>query len=227
MCSSRTNGLRARGRCFRNEHCVPREEKPSALAGGKVVNFDRVEWLTMPDPPTVVGALQKGEVDWWEAPLFDLLPKLHMSAGVTVEMIQRLGWLGMLYFNDRVPPFDNPKLRRALLPAVNQSDYMQAVVGDQADLKRTGVGLFAPGSPFETGAGMEILNGPRDPKLASRLVKENGYRGEPVVQMAPADLPHLNALSQVTRQMMESVGLNVVFQSMDWALSWPAPTARS
>ena len=200
----------------RNEHYVPREEKPSALAGGKLVNFDRVEWLTMPDAPTVVGALQKGEVDWWESPLFDLLPKLHASAGVTVEMIQRLGWFGMLYFNNRVPPFDNPKLRRALLPAVNQSDYMQALVGDQADLKRTGLGAFAPGSPFETDAGMEILNGPRDPKLASKLVKESGYQGGPVVLMAPADLPTINALSQVARQMMESVGLNVVFQSMDW-----------
>jgi len=37
------------------------------LAGGKLVNFDRVEWLTMPEAPTIVGALQKGEVDWWEA----------------------------------------------------------------------------------------------------------------------------------------------------------------
>jgi peptide/nickel transport system substrate-binding protein len=64
---------------------------------------------------------------------------------------------------------------------------------------------------------MEILNGPRDPKLAGRLAKESGYGGEPVVLMAPADLPALDALSQVARQMMESVGLNVVLQSMDWA----------
>ena len=146
----------------RNEHYVPRDEKPSALTGGKLVNVDRVEWLTMPDPPTAAAALQKDEVDWWETPLFDLLPKLHMSVGVVVETINRLGWWANLYFNNRVPPFDNPKLRRALLPAINQSDYMQAVVGDQADLMRTGVGVFTPGSPFETGAG----NG--DPERAAR-----------------------------------------------------------
>jgi peptide/nickel transport system substrate-binding protein len=112
------------------------------------------------------------------------------------------GWWAMLKFNTKVPPFDDPALRRALFPAVNQSDSMLAVVGEQVELMRTGVG-------------MEVLTGPRDLDLARRLVRAAGYTGAPIVQMAPADVPRVFALSDVAHQMMTSVGLKVDYQAMD------------
>jgi peptide/nickel transport system substrate-binding protein len=36
----------------RNEKYVPRQEPISMWAGGKVANFDRIEWKTIPDPAT-------------------------------------------------------------------------------------------------------------------------------------------------------------------------------
>ncbi len=36
----------------RNERYVPRAEPPSMWGGGKVANFDRIEWHTIPDPAT-------------------------------------------------------------------------------------------------------------------------------------------------------------------------------
>jgi len=71
----------------RNERYVPRQEKPSLYAGGKAVHFDRVEWITIPDPATAMGAISNGEIDWWENPVPDLLPKLRKSPGVIVEQI--------------------------------------------------------------------------------------------------------------------------------------------
>ena len=41
----------------------PRPEPASGLAGGKVVNVDRVEWISMPDPQTQVNALLANEID--------------------------------------------------------------------------------------------------------------------------------------------------------------------
>ncbi|MGH7210071.1 MAG: ABC transporter substrate-binding protein, partial [Acetobacteraceae bacterium] len=43
---------------------VPRQEKPEYLSGGKVVHFERVEWVVEPDPATAAAALQTGEVDY-------------------------------------------------------------------------------------------------------------------------------------------------------------------
>src|SRR3954453_21776878 len=58
---------------------VPRQERPEWATGGKIAQFQRVEWQIIPDPATVSAALQRGEVDWWERPLNDLLSGLMKS----------------------------------------------------------------------------------------------------------------------------------------------------
>jgi peptide/nickel transport system substrate-binding protein len=200
----------------RNEKYVPRQEKPDFWSGGKVANLERVDWMIQPDPATAWAALEKGEVDWLERPLFDLLPKMRATKGVKVEVIDPMGTWTEIYFNNAIPPFDNPKLRRALFPAVKQADYIQSVVGEQTDLMRTGVGVFLPGSPYATDVGMDLLNGPRSIEEARKLVKESGYNGEKIVQMAASDIATNSAYSQVAYQMMKDIGLNVEYQSMDW-----------
>ncbi len=195
---------------------VPRNEKPDMWAGGKVAYLDRVEWHIIPDPATAAQALMKGEVDWLERPLFDLLPQLRKAPGVQVEVVDPLGTWTEIYFNNAIPPFDNPKLRRALFPAVIQSDYIQSVIGDQTELMRTGVGPFHPASPYASGVGMEALNGPRSLDAARKLVKESGYNGEQIVQMIATELPTANAYGMVLHQMLKDIGLNVKLDATDW-----------
>jgi peptide/nickel transport system substrate-binding protein len=194
---------------------VPRQEPPSTLAGGKVVNFDRVEWIVQPDPATAAAALQAGEVDWVEWPLTDLLPMLKRSNGVTVKTIN---WpqLCALAINHLYPPFDNPKLLRALLPAVDQRTFIQAIVGEQMELAHAPAGFFTVGTPMANTAGLEVLSGPRDIQLAKKLVAESGYKGEPVVLMSPTDSPPFAQLAQVARALMSELGLNVDFREMDF-----------
>ena len=199
----------------KNDKYVPRQEPPSYYAGGKVVNFDRVEWKIMPDPATASAALQRGEVDWWENPIADLLPLLKKSPGVTVEVLDPLGWIGVVAVNHTQPPFDNPKLLQAILPALNQQDYLDAALGDQQDLGGPG-GFFISGSPLASSAGMDKVTGKRDLALAKKLVAESGYNNEPIVLMSPSDQPQLAAMAQVTDALYKSLGLNSQYASMDW-----------
>ena len=175
----------------RNEKYVPRQELISMWAGGKVANFDRVEWKIIPDPATQAAAIQRKEVDWVEQPLIDLTPMLRKAPGVKVEVFDKLGTLMVLAFNFYDPPFDNVKLRRAVLSAVNQQDYVNAVVGEQATLGRVGVGVFPLASPYASTAGMEAITAPRDLDKSRRLVEQSGYKGEPIVLMVPSDQPTL------------------------------------
>jgi peptide/nickel transport system substrate-binding protein len=195
---------------------VPRQEKPAYFSGGKVVNFDRVEWIVQPDPATSAAALQTGEVDWVELPLIDLVPMLKAADGVQVKVFDPFGWLGVMAFNHLYPPFDNPKLLRAILPAVDQRTYVQSIVGEQTDLGRFPVGFFTDGTPMANTAGLEVLSGPRDMALARKLVAESGYDGEPVLLMSPTDQPALAQITQVTRSLFQELGLNVEFMAMDW-----------
>lgn len=199
----------------RNDKYVPRQEPPSYWSGGKVVHFDRVEWKIMPDPASASAALQRGEIDWWENPLFDLLPLLKQTAGVKVEVLDPLGALGVLAVNHTQPPFDNPKLLQAMLPALNQNDYMDAVLGDQQELGST-AGFFIPGSPMASNVDMDKITGKRDVALARKLVAESGYKNEPVLLMSPSDQPQLTAMAQVTDAFYKSIGINSQYTSMDW-----------
>ena len=200
----------------RHEKYVPRQEPAAFWSGGKVAHFDKIDWRILPDAATAAAALQKGEIDWLERPLLDLLPMLRKQAGVTVAPLDPLGFYGMVYFNQAVAPFNNPKLRAALIPAINQTDFMQAIVGDATDLSRNNVGMFTPGSPFASAEGMAGLTGKRDLDLARRLIKESGYAGEKIIQIVPAELPAPNAMGEVARALFKELGLNLEYQSMDW-----------
>jgi peptide/nickel transport system substrate-binding protein len=195
---------------------VPRQEAPSFYAGGKAVHFERVEWLVQPDSATAAAALQKGEVDWVEQPLIDLCPMLRTSPDVVVAVNDPFGWQPIIALNHLNPPFDNPKLRRALLPALDQKAFVAAVIGEQAVLGNVPGGYFADGQPMATHAGLDVLTRPRDIPLARRLVSEAGYNGEPVVLMSPSDRPVYSQISYVTRELFQALGLNVDFQQMDW-----------
>ena len=201
----------------RNAGYVPRPEAPSMWAGGKVAYFDRVEWKIMPDPATASAALQRGEIDWWENPLSDLVPQLRKAPGIKTEVLDPLGALGVVRFNHLHPPFDNVKLRRALIPGIDQNECLLACYGDLAgELGRTGAGFFTAGSPYANDAGMEALNGKRDMALVRKLVAESGYKGEEVLLMSPTDQPLLQATCQVVADYFKKAGLNVAYTSMDW-----------
>ena len=72
-------------------------------------------------------------------------------------MLVPTGMIATMRFNQLLPPFDNPAIRRAIVHAVQQSDYMQAVQGEDRSTWRDGVGYFCPGTPMASDAGMENL----------------------------------------------------------------------
>ncbi len=196
---------------------VPRAEgTPSLLAGPKVVRFDRVEWVVIPDPSTAAAALQRGEVDWWDQPIFDLLPTLRKNRDVTVEVLDPFGNVGVLRFNHTLAPFNNPAIRRAVLGAVNQRDFMTAVAGDDAAMWKDKVGFFAPGGVMANDTGMAALDGSRSIEQSRKALADAGYKGEKVLLMAPSDFPAINAMSEVTADLFRKLGLNLDYQVMDW-----------
>ncbi len=148
---------------------VPRPDgQPSFTAGPKIANVARAEWHTIPDPATAAAALQAGEIDWWEQPTADLLPLLRRNKAIVVEILDHAGNIGFLRLNSLLPPFDKPAVKHALLGAINQADFMQAVVGDDPAMWRDKVGVFTPGTPLANEAGIAVLTRPRDDARVKR-----------------------------------------------------------
>lgn len=200
----------------RNDKYVSRQEPSDNTAGGKPVHFERVEWVIQPDSGTAANALVSGEVDWIDQPLFDLLPVLERSPDVTLAEAYPFGLIGTIILNHTQPPFDNKKLRQALLHAVDQQEFLDAVLGDQARFGKLPTGYFTVGSPSASTAGMDVLTGPRDIARARRMVAESGYKGEPVVLMSPSDQPQMHAMAAVTDALFKRLGINSQLVAVDW-----------
>src|SRR5881628_3674516 len=80
----------------RNPDYVPRNEAPSGAAGGKRVYVDRLVWRYIPDPATAAAALETGEVDFWEQPPLDYVPKIERNPAVgivTYDVVGNQGWV--------------------------------------------------------------------------------------------------------------------------------------
>jgi peptide/nickel transport system substrate-binding protein len=199
----------------KNADYVPRKEAPSWTAGGKVAKVDRVEWITMPDAQTAVNALQSGDIDFMENPSFDLLPVLKGNKDIKIETLNKLGFQTLGRMNFLHPPFDNVKVRRAALLALNQKDVLDALVGNPEFYKICGA-YFVCGTPLATeeGAGNLIKGG--GIAEAKKALAESGYDGTPIVIMAPGDVVTLKAQPIVSAQLLRDAGFKVDLQATDW-----------
>ena len=199
----------------KNTDYVPRSEPTDWASGGKVVKVDRVEWLVVPDAMTKVTAMQSGEDDWWENPPADLWPVLEANSDIVLAPLDPLGGTGCLRFNFLYPPFDNVKMRQAVLMVTSQPDIMTAFVGDPKNWKVC-PSFFTCGTPMASNAGSEALTGKRDFEAAKKLVAEAGYKGEKIILLDAVDQPLIHAEALVTTEALKNIGLNVEYVASDW-----------
>jgi peptide/nickel transport system substrate-binding protein len=197
----------------KNPKYRPRAEPASGLAGGKIVNVDRVEWVWIPDPQTQVNALLAGEVDMLEVVPNDLMPLLEKEKDITLvrgsvgnQYIFRPNWL--------VKPFNNPKIRQAAAMALNQEDFLKGIIGDPR-FYRTCKSLYPCGSPLATDAGMAgWIEG--NAAKAKEMLKEAGYDGTTVVIPYPTDLQVIGNMGPIAKSLLERAGFKVEVQPSDW-----------
>ena len=188
---------------------------PSMLAGPKLAHFERVEWRVINDPGTASAAMQAGEADWWEVVPPDLNEVVGRSRNIALERLDRGGFYVSLRFNQLSGPFDDVAVRRALLKAVSQEDFMAAVAGDEKNW-RAGVGAFPVDSPLANDEGLAALTGPRDIAGAKAAIAAAGKAGAKTVALHATDIANQHALMSVGVDLLRQVGLGVEDAVSDW-----------
>jgi peptide/nickel transport system substrate-binding protein len=199
----------------KNTDYVPRKEPAEWTSGGKVVKVDRVEWITMPDAQTAINALQSGDIDFLEAPSYDMLPALEANPDIKVAILNKFGFQSIGRMNFLHPPFDNPKIRRAALLAINQKDVLDAQVGNPNYYKICGA-YFICDTPLASDEGAATLIKGNGMEEARKALAESGYDGTPVVILAPGDVTLLKAQPIVVAQLLRQAGFKVDLQATDW-----------
>ena len=190
----------------KNKSYVPRQEPSSGLAGGKVANADRVEWVELPDAQTQVNAFLNGEIDILEQIPHDMLPLVEGHKDITLvrgdyssQFVFRPNWLH--------PPFNNQKVRQAAMMALDQKEIITSFGGDPKYFK-TCKAFFSCGGPnaSDAGAAGKIEGNAQESR---QLLKEAGYDGMPVVLMQGIGRPLFENLPLVLKAQLERGGFNV------------------
>lgn len=196
---------------------VPRQEPAQNTTGGKVAHFERVVWTVMPDSATAAAAMQANEADWWDQVNPDLTPLLRRSRDLRVAVFDPLGYQGMLRFNHLHAPFDKLGVRRAILYAARQDDYMRAITGNDPEIFSECHSVWPCGSPYgiETQPA-ETRGNPPSLDRAKQMLRDAGYNGEKVVIINPSDLPSIGPFGLVTYDLLQKLGMNVELVETDW-----------
>ncbi len=201
----------------RNPAYVPRDEPADGLAGGKVPRVEQVEFINMADPGLRAAALQNNEVDYLEYAPIDYLDRLKADKNFVLSKAGGIAQImGAISVNHRQPPFDNVLMRRALQAALVRTETLAAHGLPETMVQPDCVSMFMCGTAFSTAAGGEIIAKPSIAQ-AQELLKQAGYKGEPIAWLQPADSALINPLGLVVMDLLKQAGFKLDVQTSDWS----------
>lgn len=192
----------------KNPDYVPRDEPSDGLAGGKKVMVDRVEMRIIKDAATAAAAINTGSIDIYEDVPLDLMDLFKQNPGTQTGKKNSEGSIGVFRPNFLHPPFDDVKVRQALMAAFDQAEFMEVAGGGIKENWSYCYSFLACNGPDSPENGTEGYRS-GGIEAAKKLVKESTYDGRPIHILLPTDWPLMNAFVEIAAAKMNEIGLNV------------------
>jgi peptide/nickel transport system substrate-binding protein len=171
--------------------------------------LDEIVFKPLPDEAVRLTALRTDQVHITHALPEKLLPKLSQSKDepFVLDIQPGVSW-HMLIMNTRKPPFDNVKLRQAVLYAIDREELMQALTwgfGGVTDQTWTPDSFWYMPDPVGT----------QDQEKAKALLKEAGYENgiDVTLECRSSYLP----VAEVVQDQLKRVGIRAEIGVLDWA----------
>ncbi|MBN9087729.1 MAG: hypothetical protein J0J01_12540 [Reyranella sp.] len=174
------------------------------------ISLDRVVLRPLPDSQSRFASLKSGETDllWADEFEADNIERARKDPALQVLTYAGSG-AAVSLFNTKVEPFDDVRVRQALVMALDRKKMSMAITN----------GLSRPASnPYGDGSWVKCKDDgalPEDPKKAAALIKEYG---KPVkFKMLFTATPRGRANGQVLQQLWKNVGAEMEIEQVDQA----------
>jgi 4-phytase/acid phosphatase/peptide/nickel transport system substrate-binding protein len=182
-------------------------------------HLDRIVLKPLPDAQSRFASLQSGEADiiWDDEYDADNIQKAEKDPKLKVHTYVGSG--AQVYaFNTKVAPFDDVRVRQALVMALDRKKMSQAITN----------GLARPASnPFGDGSWVKCKDDgalPFDVEKAKALIKDYGKPVE--FKMLVTATPRGRTVGQVLQQFWKQVGANMEIEQVDQATIVPRAFMR-
>ena len=182
--------------------------------GGGGPNVDRIVFRSIPDNTARVAALSGGELSAADGLTPDDVPTIRENPDLKVITRPPLN-VGYLAMNNEKKPFDNPKVRQAVVHAIDMQKIVDGFFGDTAERASN---PMPPTVPFFND---DIEPYEFDPDMSKRLLEEAGFPDgfETNLWYMPIPRPYMpdgKGISQAMQQDLEKVGIKAKLETREW-----------
>ncbi len=205
-------------RAVRFENYAARSEEPDGMAGRKTAYLDEIRFLITNEAAVRADGLITGEYDFAGTLNWDSYANLHANPNLTLYLTKPYEWLA-IHLNKKQGMFTDLRMRRAIQKIVDLEPANRAAFGSP-EFYRLDPGITSRETGLYSDVGKELFNHPNLPE-AKALLKEAGYKGEPVVWMTNKESQANYDLSLTFKGQLEAAGMTVDLQVMD------TPTLRT
>jgi peptide/nickel transport system substrate-binding protein len=183
----------------------------SGFGGYRVACLDTVTFRMMTEPAARTAALETGEIHGVEDVPLTSQKRLQTNANIRLTKLQTFT-LNVGYPNFLAPPTDNPRVRQAMMAAMDFEEVMEAASEGEYKLN---AGFQFPGQPYYSEAGKQYLN-QKNVARAKQLLQEAGYKGEKIVLLTNREFPYMYNTSLIMAEQLKAAGMNAELLVLDW-----------
>jgi peptide/nickel transport system substrate-binding protein len=182
--------------------------------GGGGPNVDRVVFRSIPDNTARVAALSGGELSAADGLTPDDVPTIEEDPNLKVITRPPLN-VGYLAMNNEKKPFDDPKVRQAVVHAIDMQKIVDGFFGNTADRASN---PMPPTVPFFN---EDIDPYEFDPDMSRQLLEEAGFPDgfETNLWYMPIPRPYMpdgKGIAQAMQQDLNQVGIKATLETREW-----------
>lgn len=171
-------------------------------------SLKRVIFRMIPETSTAIAALKKGEVHIIQMIPPDMIEELKKDSDIQVKEAEGTR-VYMLEINNKMPPFDNPKVRQALNHAVDMDQIVREIY------RGYGTRLPGPMLPYAFGAHQGLKPYEYNPEKAKKLLEEAGVKD---LQVVIDTQPFREEEALAIAEMLKKVGIKASVRPWEWGV---------
>jgi peptide/nickel transport system substrate-binding protein len=191
-----------------------RSEPASGFAGKRVAYLDEIHFLPVPETAVRLAGVESGEYHHAMFIKQDLYERIKKLPQIESRIVKPRGW-AVAMLNHKQGPMTSKKLRQAFQAALDMDPVMAAGFGSR-EFYRLDPGIFFPEQPWHSTVSAAAYN-QRNPDKARQLLREAGYKGEPLRWITTKEYEFMYNNALVAKQQLEAAGFAVDLQVVDWA----------